>query len=136
MILPEGKKIILFDGICNYCNGIINKIIENDKENIFVFAAIQSEKGQQIIKHIGLDSSIDSIVLYDPGFAYYVKADAVLQIINHLNGKYTLLKLGHLLPESIRNIAYDYFAKNRYKWYGKTEECRVPTELEREKFLN
>lgn len=135
MIFPEGKQIILFDGVCNYCNNIVNKIIDHDVNNLFVFAAIQSEIGQKIINHIGLNPNIDSIILYQPGQAYYIKSDAALRILTQLGGKFILLKAAYILPEFIRNFAYDYFAKNRYNWYGKTDACRIPSANEKNKFL-
>lgn len=135
MTFPEGKKIILFDGVCNYCNNIVNQILELDKNNLFIFAAIQSQIGQQIINHIGLNPSIDSIVLYEPGKAYYIKSEAALQIFTEFGGKYICLKLAYLLPKSLRDFVYDYFAKNRYKWYGKSDQCRIPTKSEQSKFL-
>lgn len=135
MTFPEGKKIILFDGVCNYCNNIVNQILELDKNNLFIFAAIQSQIGQQIINHIGLNPSIDSIVLYEPGKAYYIKSEAALQIFTEFGGKYICLKLAYLLPKSLRDFGYDYFAKNRYKWYGKSDQCRIPTKSEQSKFL-
>jgi predicted DCC family thiol-disulfide oxidoreductase YuxK len=135
MTFPEGKQIILFDGVCNYCNNVVNKIIENDINNLFVFAAIQSEIGQKIINYIGLNPNIDSIVLYQPGQAYFVKSEAALRIFTQLGGKFSLLKIVYVLPETLRNFAYDYFAKNRYNWYGKTNTCRIPNVNEKDKFL-
>ncbi|UYW02040.1 thiol-disulfide oxidoreductase DCC family protein [Flavobacterium agricola] len=135
MTFPEGKKIVLFDGVCNFCNDTVNTIIEHDKNDVFVFAALQSEVGQQIIKHIGLNPKIDSIVLYEPGVAYYIKADAALRIFSHLGSKFFYTKFFQLFPNGLKNIAYDYFAKNRYKWYGKSESCRIPTPAEKAKFL-
>ena len=79
--LPKDKQIILFDGICNLCESSVQFIIKRDKNDVFRFVAIQSELGQKIIKHIGIDTSkTDSIILYIPGKAYYYKAEAALQI--------------------------------------------------------
>ena len=136
MDLPKNKKIVLFDGVCNYCNDVVNTIIKRDKEDKFRFVALQSDKGREIIAYIGLNPDIDSIVLYDPGVAYYVKSDAVLRIADELGGKFTLLKAGFLLPTQVRDLGYDYFAKNRYKWFGKEESCMIPTANVRAKFLS
>ena len=77
--LPPNKKIILFDGVCNLCNTAVQFIIEHDKKDVFRFVALQSDLGQEIIKHIGIDTKvIDSIVLYQPGIAYYYKSAAAL----------------------------------------------------------
>ena len=87
--IPEGKKVILFDGVCNLCNSSVNKVISLDKKNVFLFAALQSEAGKLIIKNIGVDTSkTDSIILYDPGVAYYIKSTAALEIMKDLSGFY------------------------------------------------
>jgi len=132
---PKNKQIILFDGICNYCNDTINKIIEEDKKNLFVFTPIQSEKGQEIIKYIGMNPNIDSIILYQPGQAYYVKSEAIFKIVRQLKSGFTLIKILSFFPSSLANLGYNYFAKNRYDWYGKKEACMIPTAEIRDKFL-
>lgn len=133
--LPKDKKIVLFDGICNYCNDKINYIIKNDKQDIFRFVALQSETGQKIIKYLGIDTSIDSIVLYEPGYAYFIKSEAVFRIIKHLSSSVRLLLFFNFIPTSIKNIFYDLIAKNRYNWYGKKESCMIPTEEVKRKFI-
>ena len=133
--LPKDKKIILFDGVCNYCNDKVNFIIKNDKHDIFRFVALQSETGQKIIKYLGIDSSIDSIVLYEPGYAYFIKSEAVFRIIKHLSSSVRLLLFFNFIPTSIKNIFYDIIAKNRYNWYGKKESCMMPTEEVKRKFI-
>jgi len=135
MEFPKEKQIILFDGVCNYCNDIVNKIIESDNKDLFRFVALQSEKGQEIIKYIGINPNIDSIVLYQPGFAYYVKSEAVFKIARQLNSGFTLIKLLSILPSSLADLGYNYFAKNRYNWYGKKEACMIPTPEIKAKFL-
>ena len=133
--LPKDKKIILFDGVCNYCNDKVNFIIKNDKHDIFRFVALQSETGQKIIKYLGIDSSIDSIVLYEPGYAYFIKSEAVFRIIKHLSSSVKLLLFFNFIPTSIKNVFYDIIAKNRYNWYGKKESCMMPTEEVKRKFI-
>ena len=134
--LPPNKKIIIFDGVCNLCNSAVQFIIKHDKKDVFRFVALQSEKGQEILTYIGIDSKkIDSIVLYEPGVAYYFKSDAVLQIAKSLNGIYSLVVVFKIIPIGIRNELYDYIAKNRYKWYGKKESCMMPTPELEIKFL-
>jgi predicted DCC family thiol-disulfide oxidoreductase YuxK len=134
--LPKDKKIILFDGVCNLCDATVQFLIKRDKKDIFRFVAIQSETGQQIIKHIGIDTSkTDSIILYEPGNAYYYKAEAALKIARELGGVYSLLSVFLLLPKRFSNVVYDYVARNRYKWYGKKNECMIPTPAMKSKFL-
>lgn len=134
--LPVDKKIILFDGVCNLCDASVQFIYKHDKKDIFRFVAIQSELGQKIIKHIGVDTSkIDSIILYEPGLSYSYKAEAALTIAKNLSGIYSLLGYLNFIPNSIKNIVYDYIAKNRYKLYGKKEACMIPTPELKAKFL-
>jgi predicted DCC family thiol-disulfide oxidoreductase YuxK len=134
--LPKDKKIILFDGVCNLCNSSVQFIIKNDKKDVFRFVALQSELGQKIIIHIGVDlNKTDSILLYEPGRAYYYKAEAVLKIAKSLGGLYALLRVFKIIPKSISNYVYDHIAKNRYKWYGKKESCMIPTSDLKAKFL-
>ncbi|UOX33400.1 thiol-disulfide oxidoreductase DCC family protein [Flavobacterium sediminilitoris] len=134
--IPKNKKVILFDGVCNLCDSSVQFIIKHDKKDIFRFTAIQSEIGQEIIKHTGINTeSIDSIILYEPGIAYYYKAEAALLIARELKGIYKLISYLNFLPKVIKNGVYDYIAKNRYKWYGKKEACMIPTPELKAKFL-
>lgn len=133
--LPKDKKIILFDGVCNFCNQYVQRVIRWDKKNEFVFASLQSEIGQQILKHIGASTSVDSVILYEPGVAYYIKSDAIFEVLKSCHPMSFLFSLLHLLPKSLRDAIYDIFAKKRYRWFGKKEECMIPTPEIRSKFL-
>ncbi|MEC4113796.1 thiol-disulfide oxidoreductase DCC family protein [Myroides pelagicus] len=134
--IPRNKKIVLFDGVCNLCDHTVNKIIKADKLDQFRFVSLDSEKGIQILNHIGVDrAKIDSIVLYEPGIAYYIKSRAALQIASKLGGIYSVLGIFAILPTGLADYIYDYIAKNRYKWYGKKETCLIPTAEVKDKFL-
>jgi len=133
---PKGKKIILFDGVCNLCEATVQFIIKYDKKDVFRFVALQSDLGKEIIKHIGLDNkNIDSVVLYEPGIAYNYKSTAALEIAKNLGGFFHFGTIFRLIPNGLRNIIYDYIAKNRYQWYGKKESCLIPTTEIQSKFL-
>ncbi len=134
--LPKDKKIILFDGVCNLCNASVQFILKRDKMDRFRFVALQSVLGQKIINHIGIDTKkADSLILYEPGKAYYSKASAVLKITKELGGFYNLMSVLTVLPKAIQNYIYDYIAKNRYRWYGKKDTCMFPTPELESKFL-
>jgi predicted DCC family thiol-disulfide oxidoreductase YuxK len=134
--LPINKKIILFDGVCNLCNSAVKFVIKHDKKDVFRFVALQSDLGREILNYIGIDAkNIDSIVLYEPGVAYYYKSDATLQIARSLDGLFSFGTVFKIIPTGIRNYLYDYIAKNRYEWYGKKESCMVPTPELKIKFL-
>ncbi|AWI26437.1 thiol-disulfide oxidoreductase DCC family protein [Flavobacterium pallidum] len=136
MNLPEEKKIILFDGICNLCDSMVQYVIRHDKRDIFRFVALQSDLGKEILAHIGIDTKhIDSVVLYEPGKAYYYKSSAAIEIVKEFGGLFHLGTIFKIIPGTLRNIVYDYIAKNRYKWFGKKDACMIPTEELRAKFL-
>lgn len=135
--IPTGKKIILFDGVCNLCNDSVLKVIKYDKKNVFLFTALQSEAGEKILKELAIDTSkIDSIVLFDPEKGYYVKSSAALRIMNEFSGFWKLMQIFRILPAGLNNIVYDWIARNRYKWFGKKESCMIPTPELKAKFLD
>ncbi len=124
----EGKKIILFDGVCNLCNSAVNFIIKRDKNDVFRYASLQSEVGRALAKERGVDSSkLDTILLIEPSIVYYHKSTAALQIAKQLSGGYPLLSIFLIFPKFLRDWIYDIIAKNRYKWFGKRESCVIPT---------
>ena len=134
--LPKDKKIILFDGVCNLCNASVQFVIKRDTKDVFRFVPLQSDLGNKILNHIGINrEQTDSIVLYEPGKAYFYKAEAALKIINEFGGLYYLLNILQIFPKFISNAVYDYIAKNRYRWYGKQESCMMPTPQLAAKFL-
>ena len=133
---PKGKKIILFDGVCNLCEASVQFVIKYDKKDVFRFVALQSELGKVIIKHIGLENNnIDSVILYEPGIAYNYKSAAALEIAKNLGGFFHFGTVFKLIPNGLRNLIYDYIARNRYLWYGKKDSCLLPTEEIKSKFL-
>lgn len=133
----EAKKIILFDGVCNLCNGAVQFIIKRDKRSVFKFASLQSEIGKQLSKERGIDTELlDSIILIEPGIAYYSKSTAALEIMKSFGGIWSLTRLFTVLPEGFRDIVYDFIAKNRYKWFGKKDACMIPTPELQSRFLD
>jgi predicted DCC family thiol-disulfide oxidoreductase YuxK len=130
------KKIILFDGVCNLCNNTVQFVIKRDVNNIFRFTPLQSDTAKKLLHERNIDiDDIDSIILIEPNVAYYTKSTAALEIGKELKGYDGLSVILLWLPESFRNIVYDYVAKNRYKWYGKKESCMIPTQELKNKFI-
>lgn len=128
-------KIVLFDGVCNLCNGAVTFIIKRDSKNVFKFATLQEDPGQELIKKYGINIlKTDSIILIENGKAY-VKSTAALRIARSLNGVYPLLFGFMIVPNFMRNWVYDIIARNRYKWYGKRDSCMIPTPELKAKFL-
>lgn len=133
--LPQDKKIILFDGVCNLCNSSVQYIIQRDSKDVFRFVSLQSPLGQEIQQYLGIaHRNIDSIVLYEPGKAYYYKSGAIIEIAKEmpLLSWFSIFKI---IPASLRDVVYDFIAKNRYNWYGKQESCMIPTAALKAKFL-
>lgn len=128
--------IVLFDGVCNFCNASINFIIDRDSLNKFRFAALQSETGRQLLQQHGVQDtgSLDSVVLIKNN-RVYKKSAAALEIVKDLNGLWPLLYIFKLLPSFILNILYDVIAKNRYRLFGRADACRIPTPQLEQKFL-
>jgi predicted DCC family thiol-disulfide oxidoreductase YuxK len=136
MELPPGKLIILFDGECNLCNGAVRFAISHDRRDRFRMAALQSEVGQRMVRERHIDTSkTDSIVLIDPGVAYYTESDAALKIGRQFGGGWKLLALFEGIPKGLRDPVYRWVAKYRYKWFGKKETCMVPGQELKSKFL-
>lgn len=131
----DNHKIILFDGVCNLCNGAINFVIKKDNKNTFKFAALQSEIGQELTSKFNIDrTKVDSIILID-GDKHYEKSSAALHIAKHMGSAFPLLFGFMIVPKFIRNAVYDYVARNRYKWFGKKENCMISTAELKNKFL-
>ncbi len=134
--MEEGKKIILFDGVCNLCNGAIQFVIKRDKKDTFRYAPLQSAIGEQMIAERGIDTSkIDSIILVEPGVAYYTKSDAILEISSEFGGLWILFSIFKWIPTPIRNAIYDFVARYRYQWFGRKDQCMIPTPELQAKFL-
>ncbi len=129
------NNIILFDGVCNFCDSSVNFIIDRDKENIFKFAALQSEKGQEILDYFKLPKDdFDSFVFIEKD-KVFKKSSAALKIANKLGGLWKILYPLIIIPKFIRDFFYNLIAKNRYKLFGKKDACRIPTPELKQKFL-
>lgn len=128
-------KVILFDGVCNFCSFWVNFVIKRDKNDIFRFAALQSETGMQYLKLFGINiTDPDTFVLIE-GKEYFIKSTAALKVAWELK---SWLKISYpliFLPISFRDFLYDLIAKNRYKIFGKKDVCRIPTAEEKKKFI-
>ena len=136
-LLAKNKQLVLFDGVCNLCNSAVLKVIKHDKKNVFLFTALQSEIGQQILSELDIDiSKIDSIILYNHEEAYYIKSAAALRIMKEFSGFWKIMQIFTILPNKFNDFFYDFIARNRYKWFGKKESCMIPTPELKAKFLD
>ena len=128
--------IILFDGVCNFCNGAINFVLKQDKKGIFRFAPLQSEAGQKLLQQFNLSiKDFDSFVLIDQG-KVYKKSAASLRVMNQLPWYWKEVQIFRIIPRIFRDAIYDFIANNRYKWFGKKDQCMVPGPGMRNRFLS
>lgn len=126
--------VILFDGVCNFCDASVQFILNRDPKGIFQFASLQSEAGQNLVKKHNVPADVDSMILIEDDKVYY-KSTAALRISRHLQGAWKWLYGLIIIPSPIRNIVYDLIAKNRYKWFGQKESCMLPPPNIRKRFL-
>ena len=129
-------SIILFDGVCNLCNGAVQFVIKRDNKNQFLFASLQSEEGKQILEDNNFPANKnDSFLLVEDG-KVYERSTATLRVLKNLSGLRSLLYGFIIVPKFIRDSVYNWIAKNRYQWFGRKDECMIPTPELKAKFLN
>lgn len=127
--------VILFDGVCTLCNAVVQFVIPRDPDGRLRFASLQSDPGQELLlRHDFATEDFDSIVLVE-GEQAYTKSDAVLKIADVLGWPYSLARMGRPLPAALRDWLYDVIADNRYDWFGRRDQCMVPDEDVRDRFL-
>ena len=130
---PE-KPVILFDGVCNLCNASVNFVIDRDPEGLFRFAPLQSDYATGIVELHNIGKGLDTIVLLEDG-KVYDRSTAALRIARRLKGPWPVLYLGMVIPRFFRDGVYRFIARNRYRWFGQTDQCRVPTADLQARFL-
>lgn len=129
------KGIVLFDGVCNFCNSSVNFIIRKDDTDYFRFLPLQSERGKTLVSKFNLDpENLQTVILLEGG-RIYTKSTAALRIARKLKGGWRLFYGFVVIPAFIRDLVYNLIAKHRYKWWGKRESCMVPDANMKTKFL-
>lgn len=130
------QPIILFDGICNFCNSAVNFTIKRNKKANIRFAAMQSEAGQRILKQYSLPlNEMQSFIFIDQGNVYF-QSTAAIRVCRYLRGLWPLCYGFIIVPKFIRDGIYSWIARNRYKWFGVRQECMIPTADVKARFLN
>jgi predicted DCC family thiol-disulfide oxidoreductase YuxK len=133
--VEANESIILFDGVCNLCNRSVQFIIRRDKKNRFRFAAIQGKTGQSLMQQFQLtQNEINSFLLIE-GQKIYTRSTAALRVFRQLGGLWSILYVFIIVPPFIRDVIYNWVARNRYKWYGKRDACMIPSDELKSKFL-
>ncbi len=120
------RPLILFDGVCNLCNGAVNFIIDRDPSAKLAFAPLQSPTGKMMLTRFGLaDDALGSIVLIENDKCYR-RSTAALRIARYLRGLWPILYAFTMIPRPLRDLIYDWIARNRYRWFGRRDACRLP----------
>jgi predicted DCC family thiol-disulfide oxidoreductase YuxK len=136
-------SVLLFDGTCNFCNGAVQFIVDHERDDALRFAALQSAEGRTALARVAGDdlagelageAEPSSMVLLEGG-TFYRHSDAALRVATHLSAPWRWGRAFLLVPRPVRDAVYRWFAKNRYRWFGRTETCRVPTPELRARFL-
>jgi predicted DCC family thiol-disulfide oxidoreductase YuxK len=130
------QAIVLFDGVCNLCDASVRFIADRDPRGRFHFAALQSAVGERLLAERGLEpGQVEGVVLIE-GDSVHQRSDAALRIAARLSGAWPLLSLLRVLPRFLRNGVYDRIASRRYRWFGRRDECTIPTRELRRRFLH
>ncbi len=129
------NPVILFDGICNLCSGIVKFIIRRDRHEKFRFAALQSDRGLTIIKRYNIRPQTMTTFIFIQGDTWFVKSTAALQVFRAMGGIWKMLYIFILIPRPIRDFLYDIVAKTRYTLFGTRDSCMVPDSKVRSRFL-
>lgn len=135
-IVNFSRPVVLFDGVCNLCNRSVQFIIRRDKKKQFLFASLQGKTGQEVLKKFDLPANDFNSFIVLEGDKIYTRSTAALRMFKKLSGGWKIFYGFIILPRFMRDALYNLIAKNRYKWYGKRDECMMPTPELKERFLD
>lgn len=128
-------RLILFDGVCNWCNAWVKFAIAHDPDGQFKFGTLQSEPAQRILRDLKLSSTdYQTFLLLEEGYVS-TKSTAALRVLRQLSWWWPLYYLCVLVPAPILDVVYDFVARHRYRWMGRAATCRVPTQAEHDRFV-
>ena len=133
--MADAHPVLLFDGVCNLCHGVVRFVLDHDREARFRFAPLQSEVGRALLARFGLDAdALDAVVLIDETGAH-LRSDAALRVARRLGPPWSWLGPLAMIPRPLRDAVYDFIARHRYRWFGKQDACPLPRPEWRERFL-
>ncbi|MFZ5757060.1 MAG: thiol-disulfide oxidoreductase DCC family protein [Pseudomonadota bacterium] len=135
VLLVQHPRVILFDGVCNVCNGWVKFVTARDPQAKFHFASMQSPAGQALLAHVGLPLDHYDTLVYIENGEHFLRSTAVMKVVSQLSGPASLLSAMRILPRPLRDFGYDRFAQNRYRLFGQSDTCMVPTPALRQRFL-
>jgi predicted DCC family thiol-disulfide oxidoreductase YuxK len=129
------KRVIVFDGVCNFCNAFVNFVMDRDSHDLFKFGTLQSQPAQHILTQLHLSTqNYETFLLLENG-KVFTKSTAALKILRYLHGWWPWLYAFIIIPRPLRDLVYSFVARHRYQWMGRSETCRVPSPKERNKFI-
>jgi len=131
----DSDKIVLFDGVCNFCATSVQFIIRHDKTNSLKFASLQSALGQELLTKYNMSKDLEGVVFIENNKAYF-KSAAAFKIVRYFGGFWRILNVFPILPLFVTDFGYDIIAKNRYRWFGKKDSCMIPSPEIRSRFLD
>jgi predicted DCC family thiol-disulfide oxidoreductase YuxK len=131
----DSDKIVLFDGVCNFCATSVQFIIRHDKTNSLKFASLQSVLGQELLTKYNMSKDLEGVVFIENNKAYF-KSAAAFKIVRYFGGFWQILNIFSVLPLFLTDFGYDIIAKNRYRWFGKKDSCMIPSPEIRSRFLD
>jgi len=135
MLVPVQEPLILFDGVCNLCNAWVSFVIRRDPTGIFRFAAQQSPTGQPILEaHVSGAGQLSSVILIEEN-TIYTESDAILRILARLGPPWSRIAFLRIIPRPVRDACYRLIARHRYRWFGRTEACQIPSADVRSRFV-
>lgn len=132
----EEGGVVLFDGVCNLCNGLVNFLIARDPEGHLRFASLQSEAGRALVRAAGRDPDDLDTMLFVEGDALHARSEAVVRILPHLRAPWRWMAWTRHVPLAVRDPLYRFVAARRYRWFGRTNQCRLPTPELAARFLD
>jgi predicted DCC family thiol-disulfide oxidoreductase YuxK len=136
MNTTEGKTLVLYDGVCALCNGLVRFLLRHDSNDEFRFAPLQSEFARNVLAKSGVDAAdLNTVCVLPPDGGLLTKSSAALYLLNRLGWPWTLLRIIRILPVSLRDFFYDLIARSRYRMFGKYDACPLPRPEYRHKFL-
>ncbi|MEK2645693.1 thiol-disulfide oxidoreductase DCC family protein [Bdellovibrio sp. BCCA] len=128
------RNVVFFDGVCHLCNGFVDAVISRDKSHTLLFAPLQGTTAEELLPSEDR-VKLDTVIYFEAGKIYHRSA-AILKILTKLGGLYKILSIAWIIPGPMRDMIYNWVAKNRYAWFGKREFCRLPTKEERSYLLD
>jgi predicted DCC family thiol-disulfide oxidoreductase YuxK len=134
-VTQSPDNLILFDGVCNLCNALVQCVIRHDRAGKFRFAAIQSETGKDIFRSHGLDPADLHTFVLIAGGRMLLRSDAAIEVVSRFGGAWGIFRVFQLMPRVLRDSIYSFIARNRYRWFGRKDVCMIPSPEIKERFL-